>query len=402
MAGRAEKSEAAKPQEKKRGPAAGDAGNLPQPAQVSPQTNSTAAVDAASAAPSAGRTNDRSAGPRATTAIRKSGSVSAAEQAGFSGQSVEVPTESAQAGSPQLNQQTGVAIQPLNTAAPLKESAATVPPANTAAALRQPSSPIAPGISKAYQPAHAGKDALSPDGIGATDEAAESAAPSLSDKAVSAAAAPAALATPFAAALSRHVAAEPAALPGAQPLTNHATFRSSQLSSAIGSDLQANGSVPQPAGEVAARSSALEVGFHDANLGWLSVRASTDVTGSLHAAVGAKTPSALAAVDTMLPALGRFLQQENVAVHSVSAAGAAIATAAPGFTSSSLANDSSGGAGSSAQQQGAGRDGSQRNHEGNAGTNAAQTSRAATRLTSAGPTVRYGQGERLSTVSVRI
>ena len=66
------------------------------------------------------------------------------------------------------------------------------------------------------------------------------------------------------------------------------------------------------------RTGALEVGFHDTTLGWLSVRASVDGSGDLHAAVAGRSPAVASAVSGMLPALNRFLQEQNVAVQSIS------------------------------------------------------------------------------------
>ncbi len=69
-----------------------------------------------------------------------------------------------------------------------------------------------------------------------------------------------------------------------------------------------------------ARGGGLEVGFHDGTLGWLSIRASIDNAGDLSATVGSRSQTATSAVSTMLPALGRFLQQENISIHNVSTA----------------------------------------------------------------------------------
>ncbi len=276
------------------------------------------------------------------------------------------------------------------------------PKQNVAAGSAAPRGPNATGPLKISPTTRAAKDASSPVSNVAAGDTLASAKPSPGGKAEDIVPAPAAPALPFAASLSRLAVADITAPSGAQPLTPHATVHPSQSPIVVGTDLQASGALLQPAGETATRSSALEVGFHDANLGWLSIRASTDVTGGLHAAVGAKTSAALAAVDTMLPALDRFLRQENVAVHSVTAAsslaGAATASgtvSAPSFGQTGLDDTSS-------RQQGTGRDASQRNPNRNPGTASAQTERAASQLTSAGTAVRYSQGEQLSIVSVRI
>ena len=167
-----------------------------------------------------------------------------------------------------------------------------------------------------------------------------------------------------------------------------------------------------PAGTVG-RGGALEVGFHDTTLGWLSVRASVDQAGDLHAALATHNPAAASAVSNMLPALGRFLQQENVAVQSVSSSAqmsagvARDAAAQAGGAGSSTLGQSQGQAQSQAQgqaQQGSGTSGNQqRRNEAATSWHSASTrdlSTAAVNANAAG--VQFAQAAPTSTVSVRI
>ncbi len=159
------------------------------------------------------------------------------------------------------------------------------------------------------------------------------------------------------------------------------------------------------------RSAALEVGFHDATLGWLSVRASSDVSGDLHATVAARSGTSLTAVQTMMPSLGNFLQEHNVAVHSVSGAalsGAAVPSASPAaaFASGFSDGQTDAGAGSTFSGRGSsqqsGSDGRQGQRSTVAGAQSAQASTSSEWQTADATLARYTQNERASTVSVRI
>ncbi len=71
-------------------------------------------------------------------------------------------------------------------------------------------------------------------------------------------------------------------------------------------------------GELQMRPNQLEVGFHDAALGWLSVRTSLAETGGVHASLSGSSHSANGALGEMLPGLERYLRQHSVDLASVS------------------------------------------------------------------------------------
>ncbi len=238
-------------------------------------------------------------------------------------------------------------VQPiLSDALPSSAPAASEPVSVQAGAISSPaplagltsgpkSAPAAPGSRRSprvsdVQPSQAGTLAFAAS-VPSPSDPARSAATAFSPPELSAATAiPAAtFAMPHG---SVHVPASAAA--------SHAPMSSATtLTQLGGADISVDTlQVPTPV----TRTSALEVGFHDATLGWLSVRASTDGAGDLHAALSGRTQAATAAVDTMLPALGRYLQTQNVAVHSVSATVAgAVAAPSPSGAAAGFAQDSS-------------------------------------------------------------
>lgn len=74
---------------------------------------------------------------------------------------------------------------------------------------------------------------------------------------------------------------------------------------------------------------AIEVGFHDTTLGWLSVRASTADEGRLHLSIAGRGQYASSAISGMLPSLDRFLHEHNLPVQTLTSGGTMSSTGSP-------------------------------------------------------------------------
>ena len=127
------------------------------------------------------------------------------------------------------------------------------------------------------------------------------------------------------------------------------------VASAVNGSASVDASADVQPGATTSHSGALEVGYHDTTLGWLSVRASVDGAGDLHAAIAGHSSAATSAVNGMMPALNRFLQEQNVAVQSVSSS----AQMAAGVSRDATAQASGAGNTSFSQAQGQAQSGPQ-------------------------------------------
>ena len=76
------------------------------------------------------------------------------------------------------------------------------------------------------------------------------------------------------------------------------------------------GSPATEGGSIAHSANALEIGFRDDALGWLSVRASA--ADGLHATISAGSHSSSETLRTMLPGLDRFLEEHSISMASLS------------------------------------------------------------------------------------
>ena len=118
---------------------------------------------------------------------------------------------------------------------------------------------------------------------------------------------------------------------GATPSGNHGSLNTAPSSTPA--------SFPQPAAEagvlLTANPTVLEVGIPGATHGWLKVRAEWSDTGGVNAQLAASSASAVSSLHKELPALAAYLQQQQVAVASLSVQAAA---QQPGFGFGAQAN----------------------------------------------------------------